>query len=44
MGKTDEKQKPLSPPSQGPKWYNVLLLVLFFVVIFIVGMFCIGPW
>ena len=40
MGKTDKKQA----PSKGPKWYNVLLFVLFLVVLFIVGMFWIGPW
>jgi len=33
-----------SPSSSPPKWYNVLLLVAFFAVLFVVGMFWIGPW
>ena len=36
----------LLPKREGapPKWYNIVLLVLFFVVLFVVGMFWIGPW
>ena len=31
-------------PSKRPKWYNVLLFVLFMLVLCVVGMFWIGPW
>ena len=44
MGKTDKTDNKQKAPSKGPKWYNVLLFVLFLVVLFVVGMFWIGPW
>ena len=44
MGKKTSKEGTVTSSSKGPKWYNVLLFVLFLVVLFVVGMFWIGPW
>ena len=41
MRKTTNKDP---SPSKLPKWYNILLFVLLLVVLFVVGMFWIGPW
>lgn len=38
-----DQSRPIRPPA-APKWYNIVLLVLFLAVLGVVGMFWIGPW
>ena len=32
------------PKSKAPAWYNIVLLIVFLIVMFVLGMFWIGPW